>query len=92
MSVAKLIDIFSEQEGSEIATSITESNELDPSKDCQFTMAATSFGYLEGIRLGRMMPYLGLFDPNGLKSTVIGKQTFWTIPLNCADSSSQLPS
>lgn len=81
VSVSKLIDIFSEEEGPEIATIITESNELDPPKANLFLMAATSFGYREGIRVGRVMPYLSSFDSSDMKSTTIGNQVFWTTPL-----------
>lgn len=81
VSVSKFIDLFSEDEGPEIATIITESNELDSPKENLFSMAATSFGYLEGVRLGRVMPYLSSFASSGLKSTTIGNQIFWTTPL-----------
>jgi len=78
MSVSNHTD--SGEEGPEIATIITESSELDPPKDNLFAMAATSFGYLEGIRLGRVMRYLSSFDPSGLKTAKVGNQIFWTAP------------
>ena len=81
VSVSKLIDIFSEEEGPEIATIITESDELDPPKPNLFLMAATSFGYREGIRIGRVMPYLSPFDSSGFNSTTVGNQVFWTTPM-----------
>ena len=92
VSISKLIDLFSEEEGPEIATIITESGELDPPKENIFSMAATSFGYLEGIRLGRVIPYLSSFDSSGLKTTKIGNQVFWTTPLRSKDISPSLPS